>query len=117
MPIASFEDENKLIQETALPQESLLQGMSGWLVKKGLASNQTSADLTLLVLAGFCVCIGVFFYFRINSSALTGEKLDRNIQMMKEATARLAPSRDASQRGTPTQSVPTQPLPINPNAF
>lgn len=63
MPIASFEEENKLIQETAVPEQSILQGMSGFLVKKGLAANQTSADLTLLVLAGLIVVACFFVYY------------------------------------------------------
>lgn len=120
MPIASFEEENKLIQETVVPEQGLLQGMSGFLVKKGLASNQTSADLTLLVLAGFCICIGVFFYFRSGGTALTGPELERNIQQMKDATARIMPARGTSSGGSGTQFVPTspnQPVPTNPNAF
>ncbi len=62
MAIASFEEEGKLIQETSVPESSHLFGLSGFLVRKGLAANQTSADLTLLVLAGLIVVLSFFAY-------------------------------------------------------
>jgi hypothetical protein len=50
MPGSTFEEEQKL-RKAAMAKGSSGGGMSGWLVKKGLAANQTSADLTLVVLA------------------------------------------------------------------
>ncbi|MEK7995392.1 MAG: hypothetical protein AAB403_16445 [Planctomycetota bacterium] len=67
MPIASFEDEQKLVQETSGAQSQHFLGMSGWLVRNGLAANQTSADLTLLILAGIIVVLS-FFAYKIGSS-------------------------------------------------
>lgn len=71
MPIASFEEEQKLAQETVVPQQNLLHGMSGWLVRKGLAANQTSADLTLLVLVGAIIVFSIFVY-SVGSNSGTG---------------------------------------------
>ncbi|MDP1964079.1 MAG: hypothetical protein Q8K93_17975 [Reyranella sp.] len=62
MPIASFEEEQKLVQKTSDTQSQHFLGMSGWLVRKGLAANQTSADLTLLVLAGLVIVLSAFAY-------------------------------------------------------
>lgn len=68
MPIASFEEEQKLAQETSSAPIQAFRGMSGFLVKKGLAANQTSADLTLLVLAGLIIVIS-FFTYKIGNRA------------------------------------------------
>ncbi len=60
MPV-SFEEE-----KTTAPQPLSMQsrGMSGFLVRKGLAANQTSADLTLVVVAAFAIIIGGFIFFK-----------------------------------------------------
>jgi hypothetical protein len=64
MSTASFDEENQLVRHTgSLPAESS-GSMSGWLVRKGLAANQTSADLTLFVLAATIVLVSGLVYFR-----------------------------------------------------
>ncbi len=66
----AFEEEGKLIQETSVGQSNHLFGLSGFLVRKGLAANQTSADLTLLVLTGLIVVLSFFAYKVIGSHGL-----------------------------------------------
>lgn len=66
MPIASFEEEQKLIQETSGAQSQHFLGMSGWLVREGFTTNQRSADLTLLVLAGLILVITTFVVFKFS---------------------------------------------------
>lgn len=89
MPV-SFE-EGKNIQQ--ISASGISGGMSGWLVRKGLAANQTSGDLTLLVLAALCISVGVFLYFHTASGGamLSGAELNRTIEQMKETTARMVP--------------------------
>jgi hypothetical protein len=68
MAIASFDEEQKLIRQTSsLPTEAL-RGMSGWLVRTGLAANQTSADLTLVVGAGLAIAIAILAPFVLGAS-------------------------------------------------
>ena len=69
MPIASFEEENKLVQETGGASSQHFLGMSGWLVRKGLASNQTSADLTLLVIVGMMVTFSLYLIYHSSVSS------------------------------------------------
>ena len=85
MAIASFDEENKLVQETQGTQSQHFLGMSGWLVRKGLASNQTSADLTLVVLSGLLVVFSffLFFHFSGGSATLSEEALNAYIQNMR----------------------------------
>jgi hypothetical protein len=62
----TFEEEQKL-RKAAMSKESS-GGMAAWLVRKGLAANQTSADLTLVVLAiaaaGLALYIGFSAFAR-----------------------------------------------------
>jgi hypothetical protein len=101
-PIAQFEDEQTLIKQTSAPMQAF-HGMSGWLVKKGLAANQTSADLTLVVLAVLCLLGGGFFFYRALSSGsatLSRDELQGYIRQM-----------NAPKSGNPDASgyIPTYP--------
>jgi hypothetical protein len=85
MPI-SFEEEQKLLQQTSV-SVAAFRGMSGWLVKKGLAANQTSADLTLVVLAAVFLGLAAFFFLHANKNGYTsGPAVNAAIQYMRETT-------------------------------
>lgn len=60
MPV-SFEEE-----KSSVPQGPLVgsRGMSGFLVRKGLAANENAANLTLIIIALFATAIAIFFFFR-----------------------------------------------------
>lgn len=74
MPV-SFEEEQKLMNETAGAQSQHFLGLSGWLVRKGLAANQTSADLTLVVLAGVIIVASFFIYKAMNRVGLPSPEM------------------------------------------
>lgn len=67
MGTVSFDEEEQLTRATASAPTEMFRGISGWLVKKGLAANQTSADLTLVTV--MIVAVGVSVILVISSSA------------------------------------------------
>ncbi|MPZ29569.1 MAG: hypothetical protein GEV13_00990 [Rhodospirillales bacterium] len=67
MGTVSFDEEEQLIKSTSSAPVGMFRGMSGWLVKRGLAANQTSADLTLVVVV--IIAVGVSVILAISSSA------------------------------------------------
>lgn len=91
MSIASFDEEQQLVQQTASAPTRMFRGMSGWLVEKGLAANQTSADLTLVVLAGLCVALAIFMPLLFggrSSDSVSKEKIRAAIPSMTPAPVR-----------------------------
>lgn len=68
MSIASFDEENQLVRQTGSTPAELVRGMSGWLVRKGFAANQNSADLTLVMLFGLLVFFSISAYFVLRPS-------------------------------------------------
>ena len=86
MPIASFEEENNLIQQTAIAPQNMLSGMAGFLVRRGLAKDERSAEITLIVLATVSVLAALFFFAKGLSggeSTLSTEELNRYIEDMR----------------------------------
>jgi hypothetical protein len=49
--VVYFDEEHKHTRHTPI---------SGWLVRKGLAANQTSADLTLVVISALVIGLAIF---------------------------------------------------------
>ncbi|MBY0294115.1 hypothetical protein K2Q08_02165 [Patescibacteria group bacterium] len=84
MPV-SFEEQAAAPQYTST---ETLSGMSGWLVRKKLAANQTSADLTLIVLAIILFGFAAFFVFRQSGGAvpISEESLRHSFELLRERT-------------------------------
>lgn len=82
-PIASFEEEKQLAPQAV--QES--RGMSAWLVKKGLAKNRKSADLTLLVAAGIALALAVFLVFQSRGTKEAGPPPGYNLEAYEQMRA------------------------------
>lgn len=56
MSSVSFDDEQQYARQVA-PAES--GGLSGWLIRKGIARDQRAAASVMLVFAGICAVIAV----------------------------------------------------------
>jgi hypothetical protein len=66
----SFDEENTIASGSTLSSQRRYLptgGMSAWLVKKGLAANQTSADLTLVLVIVITIILS-FFAFKLGGS-------------------------------------------------
>lgn len=74
-PIASFEEERQPVSQAA--QEP--RGMSGWLVKKGLAKDEAAANVTLIavVVVAMAVAIAAPFVFGKKGSTLPDKETIR----------------------------------------
>ena len=69
MGVVYFDEEQERAKQPPSRKAHILD-ISGWLVRKGLAANQTSADLTLVVI--FALILGLTFYI-VQRGSRTGQ--------------------------------------------
>lgn len=73
----SFDEEKDLMRPTSPISSDGSRGMSGWMVRKGLAANQTSADLTLVLIIAVAIAVG-FAAYKIGNRT-TGASPDASV--------------------------------------
>jgi hypothetical protein len=87
MGVVYFDEEQERAKHAPSRKAGFLD-ISGWLVRKGLAANQTSADLTLVVIAALAIGLTLFIAHRgFGANQVAGEQVSgQQIGQMNSGT-------------------------------
>ena len=76
----SFTEEQQL--SATAPLSRARGGITGWVIKAGLAKDEKSAGTVMLIIVGVCIALAILFFVfvGVNEQALTETERQRNEQ-------------------------------------